>query len=72
MAVNVRRGRKGVDCCRSCGSNFSNAEDEARLFAAFKGGGIEFVKSPWWDRKAKPQRSWFVGSDWALSYDEVA
>lgn len=54
------------------GPNFSNAEDETLLSNAFKGGGIEFVKSLWWDHKADPQRCWFTGSDWSLSYDEPA
>lgn len=53
------------------GPSFHNAEDEARLASALKAGGIEFVKSLWWQRETKPQRPWFVGSDWALSYDEV-
>lgn len=53
------------------GPGFSNAEDEARLSDAFQSGGIEFVKSIWWGRKADPQRCWFTGPDWSLSYDEA-
>jgi protein-L-isoaspartate(D-aspartate) O-methyltransferase len=45
------------------------ADGEA-LKAAFETGGAQFVRSLRWNEPASPQRSWFVGSGWSLSYDE--
>jgi protein-L-isoaspartate(D-aspartate) O-methyltransferase len=45
--------------------------DRERLKAAFVGGGAEFVRSLVWREPVLPQRCWFAGSGWALSYDEV-
>lgn len=49
----------------------SNADREA-LQAAFDNGGAEFVRSLRWKEPPAPDRSWFVGTGWSLSYDEVA
>jgi len=40
------------------------------LTAAFERGGIEFVKSLRWKQSPSPDRSWFMGSGWSLSFDE--
>ncbi|MBD8909607.1 protein-L-isoaspartate O-methyltransferase family protein [Methylorubrum zatmanii] len=48
----------------------SDAEREA-LKNAFERGGIEFVRSLRWRQRPDPTRSWFTGSGWSLSYDEV-
>lgn len=48
----------------------SEAEREA-LKAAFERGGVEFVRSLRW-RRPPSARSWFMGSNWSLSYDEPA
>jgi protein-L-isoaspartate(D-aspartate) O-methyltransferase len=42
------------------------------LRAAFERGGVEFVRSLVWRESAAPERCWFAGSGWALSYDEVS
>ncbi|WP_353646142.1 rRNA adenine N-6-methyltransferase family protein [Mesorhizobium sp. WSM2239] len=42
-----------------------------RLTAAFKRGGIEFVKSLLWKTAPPVERCWYVGDKWALCYDEV-
>ena len=42
------------------------------LKAAFEGGGIEFVRSLIWREPVLPQRCWFSGSGWALSYDDAS
>ncbi|WP_210489763.1 protein-L-isoaspartate O-methyltransferase family protein [Microvirga antarctica] len=39
------------------------------LTAAFQKGGIEFVGSLIWKTPAPVGRCWYVGPDWALSYD---
>ena len=43
-----------------------------RLKAAFEGGGMEFVRSLIWREPVLPQRCWFSGPGWALSYDEAS
>ena len=43
-----------------------------RLKAAFEGGGMEFVRSLIWREPVLPQRCWFAGPGWALSYDEAS
>jgi protein-L-isoaspartate(D-aspartate) O-methyltransferase len=48
----------------------SGAERE-RLKGSFEGGGVEFVRSLIWREPVSPERCWFTGSGWALSYDEV-
>jgi len=42
------------------------------LKAAFERGGAEFVRSLIWRAPVLPQRCWFAGSGWALSYDEAS
>lgn len=56
---------------------FVVAEGSARgdsdgLKEAFERGGVEFVRSLIWKPPSRPQRCWYVGPDWSLSYDEVA
>lgn len=48
----------------------SDVEREA-LRGAFERGGVEFVQSLRWRQPPSPTRSWFTGSDWSLSYDEI-
>jgi protein-L-isoaspartate(D-aspartate) O-methyltransferase len=43
-----------------------------RLKASFEAGGMEFVRSLIWREPVLPQRCWFAGSGWALSYDEAS
>ena len=45
--------------------------ERERLKAAFEGGGGDFVRSLSWREPVLPQRCWFAGSGWALSYDEA-
>lgn len=45
--------------------------ERERLKASFERGGVEFVRSLIWREPALPERCWFTGSGWALSYDEV-
>jgi protein-L-isoaspartate(D-aspartate) O-methyltransferase len=47
-----------------------SAEDCEPLHAAFERGGVEFVRSLRWKEPASPDRSWFIGPGWSLSYDE--
>lgn len=46
--------------------------DGERLKVAFENGGVEFVRSLRWKRPASPDRCWFIGTDWSLSYDECS
>ena len=46
--------------------------DREALNAAFERGGVEFVRSLVWQGSAAPERCWFTGSGWALSYDDVS
>jgi protein-L-isoaspartate(D-aspartate) O-methyltransferase len=48
-----------------------DSESELALHAAFKRGGIEFVKSLRWNEAADPSRCWYSTSRWGLSYDPV-
>jgi protein-L-isoaspartate(D-aspartate) O-methyltransferase len=51
------------------------AETEAgrrALLAAFERDDPAFVRSLRWKQPASADRCWFVGSDWALCYDDVA
>jgi protein-L-isoaspartate(D-aspartate) O-methyltransferase len=41
------------------------------LQAAFERGGLEFARSLIWRESVPPGRCCFIGSGWALSYDEV-
>ena len=45
-------------------------DERAALVAAFEKGGSEFIRSLRWNEAPSPDRSWFVGSGWSLSYDE--
>lgn len=47
-----------------------SAEDCEPLHAAFDKGGMEFVRSLRWKEPPSPDRSWFIGSGWSLSYEE--
>lgn len=47
-------------------------QDRQALKSAFERGGVEFVQSLVWGKPASPQRCWFAGSGWALSYDEAS
>ncbi|MCB8820258.1 protein-L-isoaspartate O-methyltransferase family protein [Microvirga rosea] len=50
----------------------AGANDEAeRLKDSFERGGVEFVRSLVRGPPAAPQRCWFVGAGWALSFDEA-
>lgn len=49
----------------------TDAERQA-LKAAFERGGVEFVRSLRWRTPPSPGRSWFAGTGWSLSYDDVA
>ncbi len=48
----------------------SDREHEA-LNTAFERGGVDFVRSLVWRRPPSAARTWFTGSGWSLSYDEV-
>jgi len=41
------------------------------LAASFERGGIGFVQSLRWKTALAPERSWFTGEGWSLSYDPV-
>jgi protein-L-isoaspartate(D-aspartate) O-methyltransferase len=45
--------------------------ERERLKGSFERGGVEFVRSLIWREPALPERCWFTGSGWSLSYDEV-
>lgn len=47
-----------------------SAEENQRLLAAFQKRGAEFVGSLKWREPVDPERCFYVGSDWALGYDE--
>jgi protein-L-isoaspartate(D-aspartate) O-methyltransferase len=47
-------------------------DERAALVAAFKKGGAESIRSLRWRQPPAPERSWFVGSGWSLSYDDPA
>lgn len=47
-----------------------SAEECEPLHAAFEKGGMESVRSLRWKEPPSPERSWFIGSGWSLSYDE--
>lgn len=54
------------------GGGVEAADDELeRLRAAFDGGGTERVRSLIWKRPAPAGNTWFNGTDWALSQDDV-
>jgi protein-L-isoaspartate(D-aspartate) O-methyltransferase len=48
----------------------SEREAEA-LRTAFKDGGVEFVKSLVWKANTTPERCWYSGRGWHLSYDAI-
>ncbi len=39
--------------------------------AAFRRGGIEFVKSLLWKTEPQVERSWYIGDQWGFCYDDV-
>lgn len=47
-------------------------DERAALVAAFEKGRAELVRSLCWKQPPAPERSWFVGSGWSLSYDDPA
>jgi protein-L-isoaspartate(D-aspartate) O-methyltransferase len=47
-----------------------DSEIEA-LTAAFRRGGIEFVKSLLWKTEPRIGRCWHIGDQWALCYDDA-
>lgn len=53
------------------GSLSATSREGEALRESFQRGGIEFVRSLIWRRPASPDRCWFTGPGWALSYDEV-
>jgi protein-L-isoaspartate(D-aspartate) O-methyltransferase len=52
------------------GADVSEAERGA-LRASFQKGGIEFVRSLHRQRSGPPERYWYIGEDWSLSFDDV-
>ncbi len=56
--------------CADGGLAIDESEVEA-LTAAFKRGGIEFVKSLLWKSDPRIGRCWYIGDQWALCYDDV-
>lgn len=79
-ALLVERGAAGFSA-RSLGPvRFVCAEgpllgterEHESLGACFERGGIEFVRSLRWREPASAARSWYVGPDWSLGYDEAA
>lgn len=47
-----------------------SVDDCEPLHAAFDKGGMEFVRSLRWKEPPSPDRSWFIGAGWSLSYEE--
>ncbi|MGO8470334.1 hypothetical protein AB9F45_39400, partial [Rhizobium leguminosarum] len=54
--------------CANGGLKIDDNEIEA-LTAAFRRGGIEFVKSLIWKTEPRIGRCWYIGDQWALCYD---
>ncbi|MBY4612736.1 protein-L-isoaspartate O-methyltransferase family protein [Rhizobium redzepovicii] len=77
-ALRIGRGARGFAArwigtayfvCADGGLTVDENEIEA-LTAAFKRGGIEFVKSLIWKTEPRIGRCWYIGDEWALCYDE--
>jgi protein-L-isoaspartate(D-aspartate) O-methyltransferase len=74
----IERGASGFAAAWLGGAFFVSAvgalapsvEDCEPLHAAFEKGGVEFVRSLRWKEPPSPDRSWFIGSGWSLSYEE--
>ncbi|WP_183904431.1 methyltransferase domain-containing protein [Rhizobium sp. BK212] len=78
-ALRIERGENGFAVrwistayfvCAEGGLTIDENEIEA-LTAAFKRGGIEFVKSLLWKADPRLGRCWYIGDQWALCYDDV-
>ena len=78
-ALRIERGECGFAArwigtayfvCANGGLTIDDNEIEA-LTAAFRRGGIEFVKSLLWKTEPRIGRCWHIGDQWALCYDDV-
>ncbi|NNU63936.1 methyltransferase domain-containing protein [Rhizobium sp. WYCCWR 11152] len=78
-ALRIERGESGFAArwigaayfvCANGGLSIDDNEIEA-LTAAFRRGGIEFVKSLLWKTEPRIGRCWYIGDQWALCYDDV-
>ncbi|MBX5156419.1 methyltransferase domain-containing protein [Rhizobium sp. NZLR8] len=77
-ALRIERGASGFAArwistayfvCADGGLTIDENEIEA-LTAAFKRGGIEFIKSLLWKTDPRVGRCWYIGDQWALCYDD--
>ncbi|MBY3365031.1 protein-L-isoaspartate O-methyltransferase family protein [Rhizobium laguerreae] len=78
-ALRIERGEDGFAArwigtayfvCANGGLSIDDNEIEA-LTAAFRRGGIEFVKSLLWKTEPRIGRCWYIADQWALCYDDV-
>jgi protein-L-isoaspartate(D-aspartate) O-methyltransferase len=77
-ALRIERGASGFAArwistayfvCADGGLTIDEKEIET-LTAAFKRGGIEFIKSLLWKTDPRIGRCWYIGDQWALCYDD--
>jgi len=78
-ALRIERGATGFAArwignayfvCAEGGLAIDENEVE-KLTAAFKRGGIEFIKSLLWKIEPRVGRCWYIGDQWALCYDDA-
>ncbi|PDS75128.1 methyltransferase domain-containing protein [Rhizobium sp. L43] len=78
-ALRIERGATGFAArwignayfvCANGGLTIDENEGK-KLTAAFKRGGIEFIKSLLWKTEPRIGRYWYIGDQWALCYDDA-
>ncbi len=81
VAITATRREAGFAASSVCAVSFVFAEgltpeprndDIRNLYRSLRSGGWENVKSLVWKQPADSADCWYVGSDWALSYNAIA